>query len=40
MNLPTDRRLLIEAAFADRALLTDAAARPAIQEAVFRRWPS
>ena len=35
MNLPTDRRLLIEAAFADRALLTDAAARPAIQEAVF-----
>ncbi len=35
MNLPTDRRLLIEAAFADRALLADAAARPAIQEAVF-----
>ncbi|HNN91169.1 MAG TPA: 2,3,4,5-tetrahydropyridine-2,6-dicarboxylate N-succinyltransferase [Pseudomonadota bacterium] len=35
MNLPTDRRLLIEAAFADRALLADAAARPGIQEAVF-----
>lgn len=35
MSLPTDRRLLIEAAYADRTLLTAAESRPAVTEAVF-----
>jgi 2,3,4,5-tetrahydropyridine-2-carboxylate N-succinyltransferase len=35
MSLPTDRRLLIEAAYADRTLLTAAESRPAVTDAVF-----